>query len=65
MMRRAMTDHGITAAELVDYIHRSIGGDRQRIDTIVHSFVAGNPGPMAVHVGIIGMVADHARSTVH
>lgn len=65
LMRKAMAKHGITAAELIDYIHKDLGGDRQRVVDAVTRFVNGGPGSIAVHAGIIGISVDQQDATVH
>jgi hypothetical protein len=65
LMRKAMADHAITAVELIEHIHREIGGDRHRIAAAVSRFLSGGPGGIAVHVAIIDLVVQQERATVH
>lgn len=65
LMRKAMAEHGITADELIDHIHHSIGGDRARIVEVVERFVEGGPGVVAVHMAVIAKVVERNLATTH
>ncbi len=65
LMRKAMADHAITSEELIDQIHRDIGGDRKRVAKVVARFVDGGPGSLAVLAGVIVLVVKQQQATQH
>lgn len=65
LMRKAMANHAITAAELVERIYAEVGGDRCRVVDAVSRFVDGGPGCVAVHVAIINLIVQQEAATVH
>lgn len=65
LMRKAMVDHAITAAEVIDRIHQDLGGDRERIISAVTRFVSGGPSSMAVCIAVIDLVVQQQAATVH
>jgi hypothetical protein len=64
LMRKAMGDHGITAGELVDHVHR-MGADRERAIAMVRRFVDGGPSTMGIAMAIIGMSVEHHQAPKH